>query len=374
MAEASTAATGLRFDDVGGGVFRRAMRMLGDEPAAVRLAEELFVRFVVHAGGEGMDTRARWAWIYRVVTAACLRQLPDGPVEHLGLDDQAARLDELARATLVLRGFDRLDPAEVAEVLGPVARAGESSSSSAAPSSRHPSALSLDREPVSHGPHLVSCAQCQDFVTEGQCWSAHFARDLAPSARERVAVALRTERARQRRGPRWRRLLWMTAAAAVVAGLALVVARPRRQARVDTPYADLKGASRAKKAGLQIVVRRGDEVRNLDPMAALRAGDRLHFRVRADRPRYLTVRVRGPAGDVRVFPGSGATAALTKPGQSLDRDYLVVDAPPGAPPRPGSPPTPKRLWIVALFADRPFALDGAPALDVEEVPVRVDLE
>jgi hypothetical protein len=364
-------------------MFRRAMRLLGDEAAAAQLAEDLFVRLVVHAGGERMDARARWAWIYRVVTAACLRQLPPGPpAERLGLGAEADRLDEATRATIVFRDFDGLDPAEIGEVLGPAgtriltetAATGvtppASSSSSSWTLGSHPSSLALDRDPGSQASHVQTCTNCQTKVAEGARLSDHFARALAPLARERVIAAIRSERARKPHGPRWRRLLWMTAAAVVVAGLALLVARPRRPARVDTPYADLKGASRAKKAGLQIVVRRGEEVRNLDPMAALRGGDRLHFRVRADRPRYLEVRVRGPAGDVRVFPETGTAAVLVRPRQSLDRDYLVA-APPS---RPAATRAPSRLWIVALFADRPFALDRPPEPDIETVPVRVDLE
>ena len=372
MEEAAPTANGARLDDAGGALFRRAMFLLGDEAAATRLAEELFVRFVVHAGGERMDPRARWAWIYRVVTAACLRQLPAGPAAaRLGLDADSDRLDEATRATIVLRHFDGLDDAELGEVLGPAATRLPIAPALSS-TSPHPSSLALDRDPGDQASHLATCTSCQARVAEATRLSEHFAREVAPLARPRVTAAIRAERARQPRGLRWRRLLWMTAAMVVVSGLALLVARPRRPARVDTPYADLKGASRAKKAGLQIVVRRGEEIRNLNPMAALRGGDRLHFRVRADRPRYLEVRVRGPAGEVRVFPeGAGETAAaLVRPGQSLDRDYLVA-APPSRPTAGGAP---NRLWIVALFGDRPFALDRPPEPEIETVPVRVDLE
>jgi len=96
--------------------------------------------------------------------------------------------------------------------------------------------------------------------------------------------------------------------------------------------------------------------------------------VRADRPRYLEVRVRGPAGDVRVFPEAGQQAALVRPGQSLDHDYLVAAAPNAGPGSPDSARPPAHLWIVASFAERPFPLDRPAEPDIEEVPVRVDLE
>jgi hypothetical protein len=365
---------GARFDVVGGAIFRRAMRVLdGDQPTAARLAEELFTRFIVHAGGERMDARSRGAWIYRVATVAGLRRLPEGALaRRLGLPE-GERLDETQEVSAMLRRLDGLNAAELTEVLGAVGAVPASGAPDEAPSG-HPSALALDRDAEAHAEHLTGCARCRALVTEGQRWAETFARELAPAARERVIAAIRSERARQGRGVRWRRLLWMTAAAGVVAGLALLVARPRKPERAETPYAEAKGASRAKKSGLQIRLRRGTEVQNLDPFAALRPGDRLHFRVRGERPRYLELRVRGPEGTVRVFPDGAGTAALVTPGQSLDRDYLVPEGATRPRGDAGVGRAPPHLWIVALFADRAFALDQSPNPDIEIVPVRVDLE
>jgi hypothetical protein len=372
----TTPPGGARFDVVGGAIFRRAMRVLdGDQATAAQLAEELFVRFIVHAGGERMDARSRWAWIYRVATVAGVRRLAEGALaRRLGLAE-GARLDETEEVALMLRSLDGLTAEELTEVLGGTAAVSVGGASDVE-AAGHPSALALDRDAAAHAAHVAGCARCRQLTTEGQRWSETFAAGLAPAARARVIAAIRAERARQGRGVRWKRLLWMTGAAAVVAGLALVVARPRKPQRAETPYAEAKGASRAKKSGLQIRLRRGEEVQNLDPFAALRRGDRLHFRVRGERARYLELRVRGPEGTVRVFPdGAGtATAALVTPGQSLDRDYLVPETRAGSRRDAGAGRESPHLWIVALFADRPFALDQPPTADIEIVPVRVDLE
>lgn len=351
------------------------MRVLdGDQAAAARLAEDLFVRFIVHAGGERMDARARWAWIYRVATVAGVRRLPEGALARRLALAEGERRDETEEVTIMLRRLDGLNADELAEVLGgtvPVASGGAAEQGGTA---GHPSALALDRDAAAHAQHLATCARCQLLLAEGQRWTETFAGELAAAARPRVIAAIRAERARQGRGVRWKRLGWMTAAAAVVAGLALLVARPRKPERAETPYAEAKGASRAKKSGLQIRLRRGEEVQNLDPFAALRRGDRLHFRVRGERPRYLELRVRGPEGTVRVFPSGAGTAALVTPGQALDRDYLVPETAARLSVDAGAGREAPHLWIVALFADRPFALDQPPNADIEIVPVRVDLE
>ena len=182
-----------------------------------------------------------------------------------------------------------------------------------------------------------------------------------------MAARIRAERARAA-GPRWKKLSWMAAGFVLVASLALLVARPRAPDRAQVPYAGLKGASRAQVAGIQVSVRRGEEVRALAPETRLRVGDRLHFRVRAERPRYLELRVRGPWGDVRIFPGAGTHAVAVRPGQALDRDYVVeAVAEPGA---KGA----QKLWIIGLFAEAAFPLDRSPGPDTEIVTVRVDTE
>ena len=70
-------------------------------------------------------------------------------------------------------------------------------------------------------------------------------------------------------------------------------------------------------------------------------------------------------GEARLYPASGTTAAPVRPGQTLDRDYML-EAPLAA---PG-----KALWIMGRFSEHPFPLDTPSVADVETVPVRVDLE
>jgi RNA polymerase sigma-70 factor, ECF subfamily len=392
------------FAVVGGALFRRAMRLLTNEAAAVRVVEELFVRFVVYGHARKLDERARWGWIYRVVTSHCLRQLDDAQLgglvgEHIDrsgrqvFDIRALRdLDEATRNILALSALDGLTPDEIAEVLGlsrkvvlrGIARgvadvgtkAGPGTPSDAGAWPVHPSRLALDRDFNLHSEHTARCALCREISDEGTRLSDWFALKIAPTAGARAAAMVGLELERKASGPRWKRILWLSAGLISVASLALLVARPRAPDRALVPYAGLKGASRVKAAGIQITLRRGEEVRALEPGAALRPSDRLHFRVRAERARYLELRIRGMGDDVRIFPASGTSAALVRPGEALDRDYLVA-APITAAETQRPKSTPKSgqgLWIVALFADHPFPLDLPPGPDIEVAPVRVEVE
>jgi DNA-directed RNA polymerase specialized sigma24 family protein len=374
------------FASVAAALFRRAAHLMADEAAAARIAEVLFVRFVIYGQAQELDTRARWAWIYRVVTNYCLRQLPDdarpgGSASPPAVPDMRAlrRLDEATQNIVVLARLDGLTPDELAEVLGLPAKlirrritAGANlkkpgerrAAASAAVPSEHPSLLALDRDRGLHAEHIAGCPRCRAIVAEADRLIDHFIREIAPGATARVAAAVHAERARRASGPRWTRVLWLGGGMVLVASLALLVARPPVTERALRPYAGEKGASRTKAAGILIGVRRGNEVRALDPSVALRAGDRLQFRVRLERPRYLELRVRSGDGDVRVFPNHGTQAAEVRSGQALDRDYVV-----GAPKQPL-----ERLWIIGLFADRPFPLDSRPDSSVEIVPVRADVE
>ena len=113
-------------------------------------------------------------------------------------------------------------------------------------------------------------------------------------------------------------------------------------------------------------VRRGTDVGAFVPGATSRLGDRLHFRVRTDGPRYLGLRVRGPAKQqLWLYPAEGEQAVLVKPGQALDRDY-ILEPPLAAPGR--------TLYVEGFFAERPFVLDGKPQPDIELSPVRLDIE
>jgi hypothetical protein len=358
----------------------------------------LFVRFLVHGNAQGLDARGRWNWIYRVVTSHSLRQLADdvrpgalalgpdaGPDASLPEMRVLRRMDETTQSIAVLAGLDGLTNAEIAEVLGlgdeRIQRGIVAAGALAAGRAReprpdeqpaHPSMLSLDRDRALNAEHLLTCERCRKIVDDGDRLTARFAGAIAPTAIPRVAAAVRAERAREASGLRWKRLAWLGGGLALVCGLALVVARPRSPDRGDIPYAGLKGASRAQAAGIQISLGHGAEVRPLDPTTTVAPGDRLFFRVRAERPRYLELRVRDPDGDRRLFPVGGGDAVLVRPGQALGAAYLVSTA--------GSAGEAKertahggKIWIVGLFSDQPFPLDRPPGPDVEVLPVRIDV-
>jgi DNA-directed RNA polymerase specialized sigma24 family protein len=398
VTEAMDRTSDASFSVVGGALFRRAAHLLVDEAAAAHVAEQLFVRFVVYGRAETLDTRARWAWIYRVATNHCLRQLPDDARPGRLASEQnpfgvsvptmgeLRRLDEATRLIVVLAALDRLTPDEIAEVVGLPGklvrrRIATQTQPADAPAAEggapHPSLLALDRDRSALGEHLVGCVRCRRIAADADRLADRFAGEMAPVATARVIAAVKTENARLASGPGWKRGLWMGGGLLFAASLALLVARPRAVDRRDVPYAGLKGASRATAAGIQITVGRGLELTALAPGAILRPGDRLHFRVRLERPRYLELRVHDSAGDARVFPHGGTSAQLVNPGQTLDRDYVVRGGDPPGVGSPGSGGQQKlpvdRLWIVGLFADQTFLLDQDPKADTEVVPVRVDV-
>ena len=403
------------FAEFGGSMFRRCLRILRDETVAARCAESLFVRFVVHADAHGLDDRARWNWIYRVATSHALRQLSDDsrpggasgaegtspptPVQPLPDMRTLRRMDEATQGILVLSLLDGLTPDEIAEVLGVSTKlvrrrinasmvelhVGQAGAIAAAVPSRggpataggdsHPSMLALDRDRDRNAEHIAGCARCRSVIEENDRMSLHFARDLAPAAVGRMAAAVRTERARRAAGPNWKRIAWLAGGFIVVAALALLVARPRPQDRGDVPYAGLKGASRVKASGIHIAVGQGTEIRPLAPEMVLHSGDRLFFRVKAERPRYLELRVHDARGERRIFPQPSAQPALVLPEQSLDVEYLVApDALPTAPGQTVKPGQTARVWIIGLFSDQPFAVDRPPGPEIEIVPIPVDIQ
>ena len=370
------------FRTVGGAIQRRVQRVTGDAVLAQRAAEELFVRFVVHGRAAG-DPRARWNWIYRVATARALQALgadarpggpSPGPPAAGPLPDMRAlrAFDEAAQNAFVLARLDGLTAEEIAEVLGVElalvqrklgdvdARQGVTPANAG-----HPSLLALERDRDAVAPHVAACAACQATVAALDEQARAFAATATPEAVARVASALRLERERQAPRTNWRRIFIMSGAFIVVSVMAFVVARPRAVKPEQLPFKGPITTARLKAAGLQITVRRGDEILALAPGAPSRMGDRFHFRVRAEGPRYLELLIHGPGGEARLYPATGTTAAPVKPGQTLDRDYLV-EAPLAA---PG-----KALWIMGRFSEHPFPLDTPSVADVETVPVRVDLE
>ncbi|HEY4187170.1 MAG TPA: sigma-70 family RNA polymerase sigma factor [Polyangia bacterium] len=380
----STAAQPLpdAFRSLGGALYRRVLLVTGDEAQAMRAAEALFVRFVVHGRGPH-DERGRWSWIYRVATAHALSLLAaeTRPGGWASTSEGAPALpsmrvlrafDGATQNIVVLSRLDRLSAGEIAEVLGldeelvrrrlTEARASNPGSSEA---STHPSRYALDRERAAHEEHLAGCGTCRADVEAAAATARAFDARVTPETVAGVSAALREERARSSSRPRWNRLFWMGGAFIVITVMAFVVARPKEIKPEQLPFKGPITASRLKAAGLQITVHRGTEVLSLAPGSPSRLGDRFHFRVRTEGPRYLELRVQGPGGDARLFPATGTTSVAVAPGQTLDQDYVVA-----APQAVAG----KALWIIGRFAEHPFPLDSPTVPELEIVPVRVDIE
>jgi hypothetical protein len=160
-----------------------------------------------------------------------------------------------------------------------------------------------------------------------------------------------------------KRALILVGALAFATGLAFLVARPSAEPPAATPYAGARGASRGKASGLGISLRRDGEVRPLAPGTPVHAGDAFHFVVRAERPRHLMVRMRdGAAPAATIFPAAGARqSALVAPGEAL----------PVAPPLVAGL---GKVIVTAIFADHPFALEGARDADTEEIDLVMEKE
>jgi hypothetical protein len=275
---------------------------------------------------------------------------------------------------VVLTVLDGLTVDEVADVLGqPVSgiarklddwRKGGTKRPPPPAGAPHPSVLALDREPAAHAAHLAGCAICRTLVDEAERADETFARGLDQTVIQSLFDQVAGERKALSGGVRWKRILVMAGALVTITVLAFAVTKPRERKPGELPF---RGgtASRAKAAGLQITVRRGTDVGAFRPGATSRLGDRLHFRVRADGPRFFGLRVRGPGAQTRLYPAEGTQAVLVTPGQVLDRDY-VIEPPLAAPGR--------TLYIEGFFAERAFVLDGKPDPDIELVPVRLDIE
>jgi hypothetical protein len=151
-----------------------------------------------------------------------------------------------------------------------------------------------------------------------------------------------------------KRALALTGILAALIGLAFLVARPRVPDPASEPYVGVRGASRAKAAGLEVHFKRDGEERAVDPATVLRAGDVLRFVVRGERARFVEVRLRdGGAAPAPVFPGGGGETTLVQP-----RETLPIRATLGA----GG----AKVIVTALFSDRARPI-GAPADDDTEV-------
>lgn len=159
-----------------------------------------------------------------------------------------------------------------------------------------------------------------------------------------------------------KRTLILIGVLALITGLAFLVARPSREPPAATPYVGVRGASRAKASGLALTLWRGEESSALVPGTPVRAGDVLRFAVRAERPRFLIVRLReGRAPATTIFPAGASEAALVQPRETLPiAPTLGADV--------------GKVVVTALFADHAFSLEGARAAGAEEIDVVIEKE
>jgi hypothetical protein len=158
-----------------------------------------------------------------------------------------------------------------------------------------------------------------------------------------------------------RRALVFAGAIALLVGLAFIVARPSVPDVATNPYEGVRGASRAKATGIAISVRRGDEVLAVEPGVTVRAGDRMVFRMRGEKARYLELRVRdGNGPEVTLAPIMGDMAAPISPGTWLQPIDLTN--------------APGRVQVSAVFSDQPRRVGTPPDADTEEMNVSIAKE
>ena len=114
-----------------GPVFRFALRMLGEEPAAEELAQEILLR--VYRARTRYQPQARFrTWLFRIATNACLNErrrawrrhevgtrLGTAGLDHRALpaSDPAARYDQAQMARAIQRALAALPPRQRAAVV-----------------------------------------------------------------------------------------------------------------------------------------------------------------------------------------------------------------------------------------------------------------
>lgn len=205
----------------------------------------------------------------------------------------------------------------------------------------HPSDLALDGGGPAIEAHLSGCAPCRWRVEAGRLAVERFEKDVLPRTLPRMRQRL------QRRRWAWRGF-WIGAPALAAGVVVLALQSPSKPTGgVEPGWTGVKG--RAAAPALEIYVKRGDRVTRLEPGQRLRPGDALRWIVRGDRERYLSVESRDADGRVtRLFPGrTDAEAARVRPGDELPGS-AVLDETPGS------------ETLTAVFADKPFAIDGPP--------------
>jgi hypothetical protein len=153
-----------------------------------------------------------------------------------------------------------------------------------------------------------------------------------------------------------KRALILAAILAALVGLAFLVARPHvpDPVREPSPYLGVRGASRAKAAGLEVHFKRGGVEAGVDPATVLHEGDSLRFVVRGERARYVEVRLRdGATAPATVFPAEVPQTVLVQPRETLPiRSVLGAGG--------------VRVVVTALFSDRarPVGADADPDTEV----------
>ncbi len=159
-----------------------------------------------------------------------------------------------------------------------------------------------------------------------------------------------------------KRALILAAILGALVGLAFLVARPHVPDPASEPYLGLRGASRAKAAGLAIHFRRGDAEQPVAPGTVLRRGDSLRFVVRGERPRTLEVRMRdGAAAPATIFPVGARETPLVKPRETLPIAPVI-----------GAGGT--TVVVTALFSDRPRPVGADAEPDTEVVTLAIAKE
>jgi hypothetical protein len=146
----------------------------------------------------------------------------------------------------------------------------------------------------------------------------------------------------------------------LLVGLAFLVARPKVPDAATNPYVGVRGASRARAAGIVIAYERGGIVHTVEPGTVLRVGDRLHFTVTGERPRHVELRLRDGDAPAVIYPAAGTTA-LVAPKQALPFAPDVVAG--------GG-----RVVVTALFSDEPRAIGAPPDPETEAITVAIAKE
>jgi hypothetical protein len=156
------------------------------------------------------------------------------------------------------------------------------------------------------------------------------------------------------------RALVFAGAGVLLVGLAFLVGRPRVPDPATNPYAGVRGASRAKAAGLQIYYARvGDRERAVQPATVLRAGDQLRFVIRGERPRHVEVRLRdGQQPPVTLFPVGVPETSLVAPGQTLPGGVTV--APGGG-----------KVVVTATFSDSARPVGAPTDAETETITIAI---